>query len=41
MFRLMNYGYNALNVLSENGIADEASKLLREVTEARQSRDKV
>jgi hypothetical protein len=37
----MNYGYNALNVFSKKGIAEEASTLLHELTEARESRDKV
>lgn len=37
----MHYGYNALKRLSKEGIAEEASNLLRELAEARELRDKV
>lgn len=40
-FRLMHYGYDAMNRLSRDAITREASNLLREIAEARESRNKV
>lgn len=37
----MNYGYDTRKGLSKEGIAEEASKLLREIAAARELRDKV
>lgn len=37
----MNYGYDSVKAFSKEGIAEEASKLLRQLTEEREERDKV
>ncbi|KAF4546017.1 uncharacterized protein LTHEOB_4669 [Lasiodiplodia theobromae] len=39
-FRLMNFGYDSVKGLSKEGIVEEASKLLRQLTEKREERDK-
>lgn len=37
----MNFGYDSVKGLSKEGIVEEASKLLRQLTEKREERDKV